>query len=255
MRKFPKRPTSSAPKGRYIVGQHAIKTSFQVYPKGVQALWLKKGWQSHQDLSELADLARRLRVDIQEKSESQIEDIAKSHQGAVLIQSQSPQWPEISELLALDTVTLVLLDGLEDPHNLGAIMRTAWLMGAKGIIVPEHRSVHLTPIVHKIASGGAEYVPILVVSNFQNYIDELKKSGFWVFGLSHKAKQSVMQVKVPERVVWCIGAEDKGLRTTTEKLCDDLLSLPQADSQASYNASVVAGMVLFETFRQRSLKP
>lgn len=255
MRKVVKRPAPIAIKGRYIVGYHAIKASFKTYPKGVKSLWLKRGWQSHQDLTELSDLARQLRIDIIEKSEAQIEEIAKSHQGAVLIQSQGPLWPEIEELVAFNQVTLVLLDGLEDPHNLGAIMRTAWLMGAKGIIVPEHRSVHLTPIVHKIASGGAEFVPLLVLPNFQSYLDELKKNGFWVFGLSHKAKQSAMQVKVPERIVWCIGAEDKGLRSTTEKQCDELVALPQADSQASYNASVAAGMVLFETFRQRSLKP
>lgn len=255
MRKITKRPAPTAIKGRYIVGHHAIKASFKTYPKGVRALWLKRGWQSHQDLTELSDLARRLQVEVIEKSEAQIEEIAKSHQGAVLIQAAGPQWPELDELLALEKVTLVLLDGLEDPHNLGAIMRSAWLMGAKGIIVPEHRSVHLTPIVHKIASGGAEFVPLLVLPSFQSYLDELKQNGFWVFGLSHKAKQNVMQAKVPERIVWCIGAEDKGLRTTTEKMCDELLALPQADSQASYNASVAAGMVLFETFRQHSLKP
>jgi len=239
---------------RIIAGLHAIMESLHAWPNGAKVLWLKKGFESHGDLVELESLAKRLRVKIILKEDRQLDSLSQAHQGAFLFQIQSPSWPSQSELTGVGPLTLMLLDGLEDPHNLGAIMRTAWLMGAKGVIIPQHRAVGLTPSVHKVASGGAEHIPVLEVTQFAKVIEELKEAGFWIFGLSHKAKGSIFNLKLPEKIVWCVGAEDKGLRSTTEKLCDELASLPQSSPSASYNASVVAGMVLLETFRQRSLK-
>lgn len=239
---------------RIIAGTHSILESLRVWPKGAKELWLKKGYESHGDLVEIESLAKKLKVIVHIKSEGQIENLTLAHQGALLFQTHSPAWPTPDQLKA-DTTSqvLMLLDGLEDPHNLGAIMRTSWLMGAKGLIIPQHRAVGLTPAVHKVASGGAEHMPILEVNQFAPTLEELKSYGFWVFGLSHKAKSGIFSLKLPSKVVWCVGAEDKGLRSTTEKLCDELVSLPQLSPEASYNASVAAGMVLFENFRQHSL--
>jgi len=239
---------------RTIVGTHSIKESLNTWPQGAKELWLKKGFESNQDLVALAGLAQRLKLNVVLKSEGQLDSLYQAHQGAVLFQIQSPNWPNARDLKAEGPMTLMLLDGLEDPHNLGAIMRTAWLTEVKGLIIPQHRAVGLTPTVHKIASGGAEHVPVLEVNQFSQVLNELKEAGFWIFGLSHTAKVSILNLQLPEKVVWCVGAEDKGLRTTTEKLCDELVRLPQSSPGASYNASVAAGMVLFETFRQRLLK-
>jgi 23S rRNA (guanosine2251-2'-O)-methyltransferase len=242
-------------KARVVVGTHSILESLKVYPKGALALWLKAGFESHQDLVELESLARKHSLSVVIKPGSHLEAVCLSHQGAVLFQSQSPLWPSVDLWKDPEAqVTLVLLDGLEDPHNLGAIMRTSWLMGVQGVMIPQHRAVGLTPVVHKVASGGVEHVPLLVVGSFASILEDLKEKGFWIFGLSHEAPHSCFQFQLPKKVVWCIGAEDKGLRSTTKKLCDELLSLPQKSPEASYNASVAAGMVLFETFRQCSLR-
>jgi 23S rRNA (guanosine2251-2'-O)-methyltransferase len=118
---------------------------------------------------------------------------------------------------------------------------------------PEDRSVGLSPTVHKVACGGVEHVPFEQYSQFHPKLEELKKQGYWVFGLSHKAEKNLFEIKIPEKVIWVLGAEDKGLRTTTERVCDELVCLPQADAAASYNVSVAAGMTLIETLRQRQV--
>ncbi len=157
---------------------------------------------------------------------------------------------EMSSLYELDESKILILDGVEDPQNLGAIMRTAWLMGVQVLVLPEFRSVSVTPVVHKVASGGVEHVPVLVVGSFEPLLRELKEMGYWVFGLSHKSTQNLLQMKLPPKTVWILGSEDKGLRVTTERLCDELVSIPQLSAEASYNVSVAAGMALFETERQ-----
>ena len=145
---------------------------------------------------------------------------------------------------------VIALDGVEDTHNLGAILRTSWLMGVNGMIIPEDRAVGLTAAVHKVACGGVEHVPILRTNQFTQPFEQLKKDGFWVFGLSHKAERSIYDAKIPEKVIWVLGAEDKGLRSPTEKICDELFSIPQSSPAASYNVSVSAALALAETKRQ-----
>ena len=148
---------------------------------------------------------------------------------------------------------VLALDGVEDTQNLGAVLRTSWLMGVNGIIIPEDRAVGLTASVHKVACGGAEHVPIHRTNQFNTPFEHLKKAGFWVFGLSHTAKRSIYDLQIPEKVIWVLGAEDKGLRTTTEKACDELVYIPQVSPTASYNVSVSAALALAETKRQWSV--
>ena len=145
-----------------------------------------------------------------------------------------------------------MLDGIEDPHNLGAILRTSWLTGVHGVLIPEDRAVGLTPTVHKVACGGVEHVPVEETTNFSNYAEDLKKKGYWIYGLSPRGKKSIFELDLPEKVVWAIGAEDKGMRVTTERLCDELVFIPQSSASASYNASVATAMALTETLRQHA---
>ena len=217
----------------------------------MKLLWLKQGWESSQDLRELSEKATRLKLKMDIKSGPVIEKLCATHQGAVLFVDGAPTL-DLSRLDTFQKSTLVLLDGIEDPHNLGAILRTSWLVGAHGLIIPEDRAVGLTPTAHKVACGGAEHVPVVELTSFANYIEELKKKGYWVFGLSHKATQTIYQFDIPDKVVWAVGAEDRGLRVTTERLCDGLVSIPQLSAAASYNASVAAGMTLGETLRRHS---
>lgn len=237
---------------RLIVGTHAIREAIKVHGSKVISLELRQGWESVHDLRELHELAQEKRVKSQAISSALLDKLCATHQGAVL---------SINERLALDignldetgSHTIVYLDGIEDPHNLGAIIRTSWLMGVKGIVIPEDRAVGLSPTVHKVACGGVEHVPVREEVSFANSVAQLKERGFWVYGLSHKAKQTVFDLKLPEKVVWIVGSEDKGMRTTTEKLCDELVSIPQLSETASYNASVAAAIALSETRRQHGI--
>lgn len=250
----PRGPSLRPSKGfRAAIGIHAVNEVLRVHPKAIQKIYLRQGWESSQELKEIAGEARALKVGIEVKSERDLETLGSSHQGLAALIEGRPTWDWQSPIEDVTSCVLVL-DGIEDVHNLGAIVRTSWLMGAKGILIPEDRAVGITPTVHKVACGGMEHVPVESVVNFSAPIESLKEQGFWVFGLSHKAKKSIFDLKMPERVVWAIGAEDKGLRVTTERLCDELVSIPQMVPGASYNASVATAMALMETHRQQHFK-
>ena len=241
----------SIPKSwRIVVGHHAIKEAFQVLPKATKELWLKTGFESSLELREFEKIAREKNIKIQIKSEVSLDRLCSTHQGAALLKEGQPRW---DDSVVKEFSTFLLLDGIEDPHNLGAILRTSWLMKVDGIFIPENRAVQLTPTVHKVACGGAEHVPVESCVNFSQSVEKLKEQGFWIFGLSHKATKTVFDFKIPEKIVWAIGAEDKGLRSTTERLCDELVSIPQSSNAASYNASVATAIALTETFRQHRL--
>ena len=247
------RPQVDIPKNtRIVIGHHAILEAIATHPKACSQIWLQEGWESSQELKKILTELRPQGLQPVVKPETVLDRFGGSHQGAALFMSHRPEidW---ASLAAATESKMLLLDGIEDPHNLGAILRTSWLMGVKGILIPEDRAVGLTATVHKVACGGAEHVPVQECTSFANPIEELKKQGYWVFGLSHEGKKTIFDLKIPEKVVWCIGAEDKGLRSTTERLCDELVRIPQVSAKASYNASVAASIALTETFRQQTL--
>lgn len=234
---------------RIVVGDHAIRSALQNSTQWIKQIWVKQGFESSQFLRAIVDEGRKLKISVEIKPETQIGKVYANHQGALVFVDGRPRL-RIGELEGLKTCILIALDGVEDPHNLGAILRTAWLTGVKCILGPDDRSVGLSPTVHKVACGGVEIVPFEQLSQFHSTLEELKKQGFWIFGLSHRAEKSIFEVKIPEKIVWIFGAEDKGLRTTTERACDELVSLPQSDAAASYNVSVATAMTLVETLRQ-----
>lgn len=234
---------------RQIAGTHAIMELLNVHPKSVQTVLLQANWRSSAELRELADLLEEKKIKIETKSEQQLQDLCRSHQGAVAFSDMTLDFDY--ESFAPENNGLVLaLDGVEDTQNLGAILRTSWLMGVNGLIIPEDRAVGLTATVHKVACGGAEHVPVHRSNQFATPFETLKQSGFWVFGLSHKAKKTIYDLNIPEKVIWVLGSEDKGMRSTTEKACDELVSIPQLAPNASYNVSVSAALALGETKRQ-----
>ncbi len=234
---------------RQVAGTHAINELIRVRAKSIKHFLIQKNWSSSSDLRTLVEVLQNLNIPFEEKSDLELQKVCHSHQGAVAFSDSTPTlnyetagWPVNSLILALD--------GVEDPHNLGAIMRTSWLMGVNGIITPEDRAVGLTATVHKVACGGVEHVPIAQINNFSDPFKKLKEDGFWVFGLSHKAEKTIYEMKIPNKVVWVMGAEDKGLRGTTEKSCDELVSIPQVSDGASYNVSVATALAIAETKRQ-----
>ncbi len=234
---------------RVAVGTHAVSEALKTNALQVRSVWLQKGFESSEDLRELELQCRKSKILTEIRSKEQLTKEFPAHQGAVVVIDGRPRlkWEALNQK---KESIILFLDGIEDPHNLGAILRTAWLMGVDALFIPQDRSVHLTATVHKVACGGVEHVPVEIVPNFQSAVEKLKEQGYWVFGLSHKASKVLYNFKLPEKIIWMIGAEDKGLRSTSEKLCDEMAKLPQVSAEASYNASVATALALGETGRQ-----
>ncbi|MFV8258692.1 TrmH family RNA methyltransferase [Bdellovibrio bacteriovorus] len=252
------RPQAHAPREnqiprdwRVVIGTHAINEVLKVRPKQVKGFWIRQGFENSGDLRDMNDLALKHHIKVELKAETVLEKFGPSQQGAAIFVDGAPEF-DMAGLEGLDKSMVLILDGIEDPHNLGAILRTSWLVGAHGVLIPEDRAVGLTPTVHKVACGGVEHVPVEETTNFANYAEELKKQGYWIYGLSPRGKRSIFELELPDKVVWAIGSEDKGMRVTTERLCDELVFIPQASSSASYNASVATAMALTETLRQHA---
>ncbi len=212
-------------------------------------MWLKVDFESSQQLSALAASAQHFRIKIHTRSPGQLDQIGSGNQGVAIAVTENPEL-DWSKLEAEGSKVVLICDGLEDPQNLGAILRTAWLTGVDAIFIPEDRAVGLTPAVCKIASGGAEHVPVEVVSNLATEMKRLQDLGFWIYGLSEKGTRKPWEFKLPEKTAWVIGSEGSGMRITTERACDELVRIPQVASGSSYNASIAAAMALSETARQ-----
>jgi 23S rRNA (guanosine2251-2'-O)-methyltransferase len=147
---------------------------------------------------------------------------------------------------------LVVLDGIEDPHNLGAIVRTAHAAGAGAVIIPERRAASVTDVVAKAAAGALEHLPIVRVTNINRTLEELKERGYWIYGLDERGTESYDEVEYNAPSTIVLGGEGKGLHEQVRKHCDVLVRIPMAGKISSLNVSVAAGVVLFEWRRRRA---
>jgi len=175
-----------------------------------------------------------------------------AHQGVVAL-SSSQSYASLDGIIraAAEDAALVLLDGVEDPHNLGAIIRSAYAAGAAAVVIPERRAAGLTGTVAKASAGALEHLPVVQVKNLNRAIDELKRENFWIYGLDERGEQSYDEAEYSGRVALVLGAEGKGLHRATAERCDFRIRIPVAGAIASLNVSVAAGVVLFELLRQR----
>ncbi|MGE0529305.1 MAG: TrmH family RNA methyltransferase [Bdellovibrionales bacterium] len=257
MRKFkkpesrgrPARSLTATPPGRCVVGIHAVTELLKVRPRAVDQIWLRESYSDHPALRHLADQARNLKIRVHLQSPAVLDKVTSANQGVLAFAREAPEldW-EI--LKTIDSAYLVALDEVEDPHNLGAVLRTAWLLGARGVLTPAHRSAHLSPAVSKVAQGAVEHVPVDRDNALPQQLETLKSAGFWIWGLSHTAKSTIFEVSIPQKVIWVLGSEASGLRKSVERVCDDFVRIPQLHPEASYNVSVAAAIALAETFRQ-----
>ena len=204
-----------------------------------------------QRLQELIDLARRGGVPVRFEPRASLDRLAGSaaHQGVVAI-GAAAKYATIEAAEAADLV--VVLDGVEDPHNLGAIVRTAHAAGAGSIIVPERRAAGVTDVVAKAAAGALEYLPIVRVTNINRTLEDLKRRGFWIYGLDERGTSDHDQTEYASPTAFVLGGEGKGLHEQVRKHCDLLVRIPMAGKISSLNVSVAAGVVLFEWRRRRS---
>lgn len=239
-----------------LFGFHAVQSLLKTTPSRAFELFVSEGRQD-QRLAKTVSLAERNNVPITYLSVDKLDEFADSdrHQGVVLKACKGRIYDEnwmLEYLTSLDHAPLVLvLDGLTDPHNLGACLRSADAAGVDAVIVPRDKSVGLTPVVRKVASGAAETVPFVLVTNLSRTLTKLQKAGLWICGAAGEAEKTFCDVdlSVPTAVV--MGSEDRGLRRLTRDCCDYLISIPMAGAVSSLNVSVATGVVLFEAVRQR----
>jgi 23S rRNA (guanosine2251-2'-O)-methyltransferase len=178
-----------------------------------------------------------------------------NHQG-IAAQTAPHAYVELWDLIdrakaATEQPVLIVADGITDPHNLGAIIRTAEAVGAQGLVIPQRRAVGITSTVLKVAAGALETFPVARVVNLSRALEELKSSGFWIYGTAATASQPVDTVQFSGAAVIVVGSEGEGLSLLTQRSCDVLVSVPLQGSTPSLNASVATGMVLYEVYRQR----
>ena len=205
-------------------------------------------------LQAIIDDCRRARVPVRFEPREAIDRFAgvKNHQGVAAIGSAA-SYAKLNQVLEkLERPGLiVVLDGVEDPHNLGAILRSAHAAGADAVVVPERRSAPLSEAVAKASAGAIEHVPVCRVKNLNRVLKQLKDAGFWVYGLDERAKQTYVRGDYRQSTALVLGGEGKGLHRLTAERCDALVRIPVAGRIASLNVSVAAGIVLFEAVRQR----
>jgi 23S rRNA (guanosine2251-2'-O)-methyltransferase len=188
----------------------------------------------------------------------EIDRIARtnSHQGVIAVTS-SKQYGDVQDILAGRKgrySLVVVLDGIEDPHNLGAILRTSDAAGADGVVIPERRAAGVTPAVAKVSAGASEHLPIARVTNIARTLEELKENNVWTVGLDERASQSYESLDYKMDCALVLGAEGKGLHDLVRKRCDFLVSIPMLGKVPSLNVSVAAAVVLYEIVRQRRLQ-
>jgi len=234
----------------YISSLQVIKILLHRYPKRIMTLWIADDSPAHP----MVELAHQQQVVVKYRSMSDWIGVADGSVKCVAHCYPAPirAEQELPALLAkVDTPLVLLLDRITDPQNLGAILRTAYGMGVTAVILPKHHSVKLTDTVRHVSCGGADLVDVFVVTNLGHTIEQLKTWGFWVYGAAATANSILWRVSLPNKVAFVLGAEDKGLRVRTRKLCDQLIHIPIAPGIDSFNVSVATGMFLYECQRQR----
>ena len=238
-----------------IYGMHAVRIMLERHPDRVVAVSLAEQRDDPRARA-IEELARRHQRPVQRVDahslRQQLGDVA--HQGVAAEITPLPPWSEDELLAALQAVRaplLLALDGVQDPHNLGACLRTADACGALAVIVPRDRAAQLTPTVRKVAAGAAETTPVVTVTNLVRSLKLLKEAGLWIVGADAEAAQPARAVDLRGPIVLVLGAEGSGLRHLTRQKCDFMVSLPQRGAVESLNVSVAAAMLLYEALRQR----
>ena len=241
-----------------IYGVHAVEALLRHHPKRVKQVWLAESRQDPR-IQALLALAAESRVSVgnceRREMDAWVEGV---HQGVVAEVSPSQVWGEamLEELLdrSEGVPLLLVLDGVTDPHNLGACLRTADAAGALAVIVPKDKSATLNATVRKVACGAAEVIPLVAVTNLARTLEKLQQRGLWLVGTAGEAEQELYQQDMTGPTVLVRGAEGRGVRRLTREHCDYLVRLPMAGSVSSLNVSVAAGVCLFEAVRQRAGK-
>ncbi|HFQ13938.1 MAG TPA: 23S rRNA (guanosine(2251)-2'-O)-methyltransferase RlmB [Gammaproteobacteria bacterium] len=240
----------------YIHGLHAVQAVLEKEPDTVSALWLEHSRRDAR-VQKLLVLARQAGIEVQRVKREELEARvgAVRHQGVVAATSataaRDEDWLRTFLAELAEPAFLLVLDGVTDPHNLGACLRTADAAGVQAVIAPRDKACGLTATVRKVACGAAESVPFVQVTNLARTLRDLQKQGIWLTGTDAEAAQDIHGADLRGPLALVMGAEGSGLRRLTRELCDQLVRLPMHGSVQSLNVSVSTGICLYETLRQR----
>lgn len=243
-----------------IFGLHAVQAALRYEPDKVRAMWVERTRHDGR-MQELLEQARQAGVAVRQTDRAELDRLSGGghHQGVAARLAGLPALRTEADLTGMVAAAkgpplLLALDGVQDPHNLGACLRSADAAGAQAVIVPADRAVSLTPTVRKVASGAAETTPLVQATNLARTLRGIKEQGVWIIGASGEAQASLYDLDFTGPVAIVLGAEDRGLRRLTRELCDYLAKIPMAGSVESLNVSVAAGVFLFEALRQRRIR-
>ena len=241
---------------RLIIGFHAVNARLWQNPASIVELYVQDGRQDARMRDVLAKAAAE-NVRVVHTDAERLDTLSKKarHQGVVGFIDASKNHVDLDDVLdhLTEPPLLLILDGITDPHNLGACLRVADAMGVHAVIAPKDKSAGLNATVSKVACGAAEVVPYITVTNLARTLRQLKERDIWIVGTDMDGSSDLFHFTAPPAMAWVMGAEGDGMRRLTREHCDMLVSIPMLGSVQSLNVSVSAGMVLAETQRQRSL--
>jgi 23S rRNA (guanosine2251-2'-O)-methyltransferase len=238
----------------YIMGKNPIIEALKA-ERDIHKILIAEGSLRGQML-EITQMAKEAHVIVQFVPKKKLDGMIEGNHQGVIAQVAAYQYAELDDLFALaakknEDPFFLLLDEIEDPHNLGSIMRTADAAGAHGIIIPKRRAVGLTATVAKLSTGAIEHIPVVRVTNMSRTIDELKEKGVWIAGTDAKGKEDYRQFDGSLPLGLVIGSEGKGMGRLIRDKCDFLIRLPMAGHVTSLNASVAAALLMYEVYRKR----
>lgn len=240
----------------FLYGFHPITTLLEKAPETILVLYAQKE-REDQRLQKILKQAAAIGIAVEwmnkEKLDHLVPEANSHHQGLVAKIKKIIKEESLETLLdeLNGPVFLLILDGVQDPHNLGACLRSANAAGVHAVIVPKDKAVGLTPVVRKVASGAAELTPFFAVTNLARTLDELKQRGIWLFGATEHTSESLYKTDLTGSIALVLGAEGTGLRRLTADKCDQLFCIPTSGEIKSLNVSVAAGICLFEAVRQK----
>jgi len=242
-----------------VFGLHSVQALLKSAPQRVKEIYMVQG-RNDQRLSKIVSSAQSNEIPYKIVNRNKLDELVadENHQGVVALCEPGETHDEAFLFNLLKNLTepafLLILDGVTDPHNLGACMRTAEAAGVHAVIAPKDKSVGLTSIARKVACGAAEVLPFVPVTNLARTLQKLQAEGIWLYGAAGEAEESVYQAKLTGPIGILMGAEGDGLRRLTQESCDHLINIPMAGTVSSLNVSVATGVCLFEAVRQRSFK-
>lgn len=243
-----------------IFGIHAVTAVIENNPQRIRKIWVLEGRQDT-SMQKLLHAAEKKQLRIQKTNRHNLDKISNQavHQGIIAEVEANPNYSDADLSRMLDELKkpafLLILDNIQDPHNLGACLRSANAAGVDAVIIPKDKSASLTAVAIKAASGAAETTPLFQVTNLARTLEELKERGIWIYGTSDSAATTLFETDLKGAIAWVLGAEGSGMRRLTRDLCDFLVNIPMAGTVSSLNVSVATGICLFETVRQRDFNP